>query len=156
MAEIDSLKNKNDDVILPRTVTEAVFDSTSGQMLNIVLESLRGNKEIEDYSASVSGYYIKFKNGLIIQAISTTHDVVINESWGELFTSERLYMGDWVVPMVETPYVFLTMRSEHSIMQSSLNRVSSTSGGSVYVTRPTTSETPITVRFHQLAFGRWK
>lgn len=156
MAEIDSLKNKNDDVVLPRTVTEAVFDSTSGQMLNIVLEGLRGNQEIEDYSTSGTGYYIKFKNGLIIQTMSTSHDVVINEAWGGLFISERLFMNDWIVPMVETPFTFLTMRSEHSIIQSSLNRVSSTSGGSIYVTRPTASENPITVRFHQLAFGRWK
>ena len=156
MAEIDSLKNKNDGVIFPRTVTEAVFDSASGQMLNIVLESLRENKEIEDYSTSVSGYYIKFKNGLIIQAITTSHDVVIDEPWGELYTSGNLWMNDWVVPMVETPYTFLTMRSEHSVTQPSLNRVSKTSGGSLYLTRPTTSDKSFTVRFHQLAFGRWK
>lgn len=157
MAEIDSLKNKNDDVVLPRTVTEAVFDSTSGEMLNIVLEGLRGSHEIEDYSTNgTTGYWIKFKNGLIIQAMSTSHQVTITDPWGESFSSANLEMGNWPVPMVETPFTFLTIRANTSVIQHSVNGVTGTSGGSLYISRPAPSSTPFTVRFHQLAFGRWK
>ncbi len=155
MATIDNLKNKEDEIILPRTVTEAIFDAGFGMMLDQILVNLDDNS-IDSYNTSGTGYWIKFKNGLIIQGMSSARDINVDEEWGALYTSSLITLDDWPIEMVETPYHVMSVRSSTSYIIHSVNDVSRISGGSTYLTRPARRNVTDRVYFHQLAFGRWK
>lgn len=122
--------------------------------------------DIEEKYYGENGFYIKFKNGYILQSkrVLFTIDVLL---WANGTYYQDISMGNWLIPFVDNSGFYPILINEYCESPAShLNQVSVVASPSVELvsasvfrcTRPDDAINPLNVTYAavRVAFGRWK
>ena len=104
--------------------------------------------------SNTNGNWIKYPDGTMICYKSVTDEVSFTTAWYDLY-SGTLDLGDFPQEFVDVPHVQLTNSSiSAAIVQNFVLLPSKTYPGSIFLTRPFSSESDVTIEV--MAIGKWK
>mgnify|MGYP001771652624 FL=1 len=129
------------------TATAAEQD-TSG--LNLAGAIIGGNRGGDNF-------YIKYSNGILIcvKRVSFSN-LPISSAWGNLYEySGSINLGNWPYAFAYTPATSITVQSQSGLIVEGHQSVSTSSAGTVWISRPTTS-TGVSGCVSVIAIGKWK
>ena len=99
--------------------------------------------------------YVKFENGFIIQWVNKDFTTPVNSSWGSLYESGYINIGQWAVTFKEAPTTTLDIQSSNGVFPQGHQGVTVTECGTVWLTRATASNS-LTGTICCIGFGKWK
>lgn len=129
------------------TATAAEQD-TSG--LNLAGAIIGGNRGGDNF-------YIKYSNGILIcvKRVSFSN-LSVSSTWGSLYEhGESINLGNWPYAFAYTPATSITVQSQSGLLVEGHQSVSTSSAGTVWISRPTTS-TGVSGCISVIAIGKWK
>ena len=111
---------------------------------------------IVESGSNANGDYIKYSDGHMecYKSIIVT-GVNINSTWGALYESGAIQLGDFAQTFKERPTVSLTKSDGHGCFIQVHDKISTTSAGRCYVASAT-SRSNASLTFEIIAIGRWK
>lgn len=107
-----------------------------------------------------NGTYMKFPDGtMICTSIRSFSNVSVSSTWGSLYDSSSLDLGDFSQTFIDIPKVFITSHNtENSTSKACfiewVSNTTKSNWGQTAVARPTSGS--INLTFDLLAIGRWK
>ena len=129
------------------TATAAEQD-TSG--LNLAGAIIGGNRGGDNF-------YIKYSNGILIcvKRVSFSN-LPISSTWGNLYEySGSINLGNWPYAFAYVPATSITVQSQSGLLVEGHQSVSTSSAGTVWISRPTTS-TGVSGYISVIGIGKWK
>ena len=129
------------------TATAAEQD-TSG--LNLAGAIIGGNRGGDNF-------YIKYSNGILIcvKRVSFSN-LPISSTWGNLYEySGSINLGNWPYAFAYAPVTSITVQSQSGLLVEGHQNVSTSSAGTVWISRPTTS-TGVSGYISVIGIGKWK
>ena len=136
-------------------------DSAIGNLANLntsVKDNLVNaiNSTIVESGTNENGTYIKYDNGIMIcfKTITIT-GVNINGSWGTLYESGAIQLGDFAQTFKERPTVIIEKSAGQGSWLELNDNITTTSAGRCYVVSAVSS-TNKSLTFEITAFGKWK
>ena len=129
------------------TATAAEQD-TSG--LNLAGAIIGGNRGGDNF-------YIKYSNGILIccKRVSFSN-LSVSSTWGSLYEhGESINLGNWPYAFAYAPATSITVQSQSGLLVEGHQGVSTSSAGTVWISRPTTS-TGVSGCISIIAIGKWK
>ena len=129
------------------TATAAQQD-TSG--LNLAGAIIGGNRGGDNF-------YIKYSNGILIcvKRVSFSN-LPISSTWGNLYEySGSINLGNWPYAFAYAPVTSITVQSQSGLLVEGHQNVSTSSAGTVWISRPTTS-TGVSGYISVIGIGKWK
>ena len=102
-------------------------------------------------------FYIKYSNGILIcvKRVSFSN-LPISSTWGNLYEySGSINLGNWPYAFAYTPATSITVQSQSGLLVEGHQSVSTSSAGTVWISRPTTS-TGVSGCISVIAIGKWK
>ena len=102
-------------------------------------------------------FYIKYSNGILIcvKRVSFSN-LPISSAWGNLYEySGSINLGNWPYAFAYTPATSITVQSQSGLIVEGHQSVSTSSAGTVWISRPTTS-TDVSGCVSVIAIGKWK
>ena len=129
------------------TATAAEQD-TSG--LNLAGAIIGGNRGGDNF-------YIKYSNGILIcvKRVSFSN-LPISSTWGNLYEySGSINLGNWPYAFAYAPVTSITVQSQSGLLVEGHQNVSTSSAGTVWISRPTTS-TDVSGYISVIGIGKWK
>ena len=102
-------------------------------------------------------FYIKYSNGILIcvKRVSFSN-LSISSTWGNLYEySGSINLGNWPYAFAYTPATSITVQSQSGLIVEGHQSVSTSSAGTVWISRPTTS-TGVSGCVSVIAIGKWK
>ena len=102
-------------------------------------------------------FYIKYSNGILIcvKRVSFSN-LPISSTWGNLYEySGSINLGNWPYAFAYTPATSITVQSQSGLIVEGHQGVSTSSAGTVWISRPTTS-TGVSGCISVIAIGKWK
>ena len=102
-------------------------------------------------------FYIKYSNGILIcvKRVSFSN-LPISSAWGNLYEySGSINLGNWPYAFAYTPATSITVQSQSGLIVEGHQSVSTSSAGTVWISRPTTS-TGVSGCVSVIAIGKWK
>ena len=136
-------------------------DSAIGNLANLntsVKDNLVNaiNSTIVESGTNENGTYIKYDNGIMIcfKTITIT-GVNINGSWGALYESGAIQLGDFAQTFSERPTVINEKSAGQGCWLELNDNITNTSAGRCYVVSAVSS-TNKSLTFEITAFGKWK
>lgn len=104
-----------------------------------------------------NNFYIKYSNGILIcvKRVSFSN-LAISTAWGGLYEySGSVSLGNWPYAFAYTPATSVTIQSQSGLLLEGHQNFSSSSAGTVWMSRPTTS-TGVSGYVSVIAIGKWK
>lgn len=98
---------------------------------------------------------IKFADGTMICTIQQTYSGAISTSWGGMYYSSSIDLGNWPVAFTGVPYVTIGLRANTDCLPGAIKNTSATSAGSTYIYRPATTNSA-TCQVIVTAIGKWQ
>ena len=129
------------------TATAAEQD-TSG--LNLAGAIIGGNRGGDNF-------YIKYSNGILIccKRVSFSN-LSVSSTWGSLYEhGESINLGNWPYTFAYAPVTSITVQSQSGLLVEGHQNVSTSSAGTVWISRPTTS-TGVSGYISVIGIGKWK
>ena len=129
-------------------IATAAQQDTSG--LNLAGAIIGGNRGGDNF-------YIKYSNGILIcvKRVSFSN-LPISSTWGNLYEySGSINLGNWPYSFAYTPATSITVQSQSGLIVEGHQSVSTSSAGTVWISRPTTS-TGVSGCISVIAIGKWK
>lgn len=129
------------------TATAAEQD-TSG--LNLAGAIIGGNRGGDNF-------YIKYSNGILIccKRVSFSN-LSVSSTWGSLYEhGESINLGNWPYAFAYAPVTSITVQSQSGLLVEGHQNVSTSSAGTVWISRPTTS-TGVSGYISVIGIGKWK
>ena len=129
------------------TATAAEQD-TSG--LNLAGAIIGGNRGGDNF-------YIKYSNGILIccKRVSFSN-LSVSSTWGSLYEhGESINLGNWPYAFAYAPATSITVQSQSGLLVEGHQGVSTSSAGTVWISRPTTS-TGVSGYISVIGIGKWK
>lgn len=125
-------------------------DTYSCNYINSIIES--GSNE--------NGSWIKYADGTMICTKTVIGTTNINVSWGSLYESPQVPLGDFALPFIETPKVFANNsipsgKSGNGFFIEWVDGITNTSLGSVILVRPLQGNNS-KYNIDLFAIGKWK
>lgn len=121
--------------------------------------------DIEDFYKGENGFYIKFKNGYMLQGRRVLFRINV-ALWANGTYYQDIPMGNWLVPFVSgglypiiiNDYCEAPSAHINQLTPASSPSVELTSAGTFRVIRPDGEINPVNVQYAavRVAFGRWK
>lgn len=102
-------------------------------------------------------FYIKYSNGILIcvKRVSFSN-LPISSTWGNLYEySGSINLGNWPYAFAYAPATSITVQSQSGLFVEGHQGVSTSSAGTVWISRPTTS-TGVSGCISVIAIGKWK
>ena len=102
-------------------------------------------------------FYIKYSNGILIcvKRVSFSN-LPISSTWGGLYEyNGSVSLGNWPYTFAFTPATSVTIQSQSGLFLEGHQNFSSSSAGTVWISRPTTS-TGVSGCISVIAIGKWK
>lgn len=120
---------------------------------------INGNQVIESGS-NENGEYVKFADGTMICTKTVAGSTQIETSWGNLYESSDISLGNFALPFVEAPKVFATNgilsgQFGHAFFIEWIKNITNTSFGSTILVRPAPSS-GADYNIQLFAIGKWK
>ena len=110
--------------------------------------------KIIESGSNTNGSYIKFSDGtMICRKYINFGQKAISNKWGSFYESEKITIGNYPKPFIETPQIFIMPLNTFFIEKES-SSISKTSWGDFYATRPASATMYIPVDC--FAIGKWK
>lgn len=157
-ATLDSLQTQ---ITTLKNSLKSVAFSNSYNDLNNLPSLFSGNyndlsNKPFDIGSNDNGNYIKYIDGTLIcyKKVSFS-DLVVNGAWGQLYESTAVSLGNWPIAFIEAPITSVTPVSNNGMFLQGHNAVTSTSAGSVWLTRGASSP-GVSGYISVIGFGRWK
>lgn len=117
-----------------------------------------GNVDIGDeYGSNANGSYQKFANGtLICWKYVTLNNVAMTTSWGSIYESAAVSLGNWPETFIDIPTISLIQdfTGSGAGMVEAVKETSTTFVGNAYFWRATSST--FTLKYRIIGIGRWK
>ena len=117
-----------------------------------------GNVDIGDeYGSNANGSYQKFANGtLICWKYVTLNSVAMTTSWGNIYESSAVSLGNWPETFIDIPTISLIQdfTGSGAGMVEAVKNTSTTFVGNAYFWRATSST--LTLKYRIVGIGRWK
>lgn len=117
-----------------------------------------GNVDIGDeYGSNANGSYQKFANGtLICWKYVTLNNVAMTTSWGSIYESASVSLGNWPETFIDIPTISLIQdfTGSGAGMVEAVKETSTTFVGNAYFWRATSST--FTLKYRIVGIGRWK
>ena len=136
-------------------------DSAIGNLANLntsVKDNLVNaiNSTIVESGTNENGTYIKYDNGIMFcfKTITIT-GVNINSSWGTLYESDAIQLGDLAQTFSERPTIIIEKSAGQGSWLELNDNITTTSAGRCYVVSAVSS-TNRNLTFEITAFGKWK
>ena len=129
------------------TATAAEQD-TSG--LNLAGAIIGGNRGGDNF-------YIKYSNGILIcvKRVSFSN-LSVSSAWGSLYEhGESINLGNWPYAFAYIPVTSITVQSQSGLFVEGHQNVSTSSAGTVWISRPATS-TGVSGYISVIGIGKWK
>ena len=104
-----------------------------------------------------NNFYIKYSNGILIcvKRVSFSN-LAISTAWGGLYEyNGSVSLGNWPYAFAYTPATSVTIQSQSGLLLEGHQNVSTSSAGTVWISRPTTS-TGVSGYISVIAIGKWK
>lgn len=104
-----------------------------------------------------NNFYIKYSNGILIcvKRVSFSN-LAISTAWGGLYEyNGSVSLGNWPYAFAYTPATSVTIQSQSGLLLEGHQNLSSSSAGTVWMSRPTTS-TGVSGHISVIAIGKWK
>lgn len=104
-----------------------------------------------------NNFYIKYSNGILIcvKRVSFSN-LAISTAWGGLYEyNGSVSLGNWPYAFAYTPATSVTIQSQSGLLLEGHQNFSSSSAGTVWMSRPTTS-TGVSGYISVIAIGKWK
>lgn len=104
-----------------------------------------------------NNFYIKYSNGILIcvKRVSFSN-LPISTTWGGLYEyNGSVSLGNWPYTFAFTPATSVTIQSQSGLLLEGHQNFSSSSAGTVWIARPTTS-TGVSGYISVIAIGKWK
>lgn len=96
------------------------------------------NLAIEECDLTANDGYVKFKNGFLINWKRVAFDnVAVTSSWGSLYDSALIQLGNWKKVFENIPATSLLVQSNSGLWTEGIQYVSKTSAGRVWLCRAT-------------------
>ena len=102
-------------------------------------------------------FYIKYSNGILIcvKRVSFSN-LPISSAWGNLYEySGSINLGNWPYAFAYAPATSITVQSQSGLLIEGHQNVSTSSAGTVWISRPTTS-TGVSGYISVIGIGKWK
>lgn len=102
-------------------------------------------------------FYIRYSNGILIcvKRVSFSN-LAISTAWGGLYEyNGSVSLGNWPYAFAYTPATSVTIQSQSGLLLEGHQNLSSSSAGTVWMSRPTTS-TGVSGYISVIAIGKWK
>ena len=102
-------------------------------------------------------FYIKYSNGILIcvKRVSFSN-LPISSTWGNLYEySGSINLGNWPYAFAYAPATSITAQSQSGLFVEGHQNVSTSSAGTVWISRPTTS-TSVSGYISVIGIGKWK
>ena len=135
---------------------QSVADAPSGETVRATYEFV---DNVPYYGTNSTGSYQMFSDGTLICWVNVTlSNVAITSSWGGIYESSWLDLGDWPKAFVSMPTISLIQDYSGSSQAAMLEAVMLTSAtyvGQACFWRPN-SATVTTVKYKIVGIGRWK
>ena len=114
------------------------------------------NSTVVESGTNENGTYIKYDNGIMIcfKTITIT-GVNINGSWGALYESGAIQLGDFAQTFSERPTIIIEKSAGQGCWIELNDNITTTSAGICYVVSAVSS-TNKSLTFEITAFGKWK
>lgn len=104
-----------------------------------------------------NNFYIRYSNGILIcvKRVSFSN-LPISSTWGNLYEySGSINLGNWPYSFAYTPITSITVQSQSGLLVEGHQSVSTSSAGTVWISRPTTS-TGVSGYISVIGIGKWK
>lgn len=104
-----------------------------------------------------NNFYIKYSNGILIcvKRVSFSN-LAISTAWGGLYEyNGSVSLGNWPYAFAYTPATSVTIQSQSGLLLEGHQNFSSSSAGTVWMSRPTTSS-GVSGYISVIAIGKWK
>lgn len=104
-----------------------------------------------------NNFYIKYSNGILIcvKRVSFSN-LAISTAWGGLYEyNGSVSLGNWPYAFAYTPATSVTIQSQSGLLLEGHQNLSSSSAGTIWMSRPTTS-TGVSGYISVIAIGKWK
>ena len=101
-------------------------------------------------------FYIKYSNGILIccKRISFSN-VAITSTWGNMYDcGTSISLGDWPCAFAYTPVTSVEIQSQSGLFTQGHQSVSTTSAGTIWLTRATTSS-GVSGYLTVIGIGKW-
>lgn len=105
--------------------------------------------------SNANGKWIRFADGTQICTKAIGKSVTFTTTWGNMYESPVVALGDWAMPFTQTPFVSGVTVGKGCFIES-FSTVSATAIGNVFLCRPTKETTAIAVQVHVTGIGRWE
>ena len=102
-------------------------------------------------------FYIKYSNGILIcvKRVSFSN-LSVSSTWGSLYEyNGSVSLGNWPYTFAFTPATSVTIQSQSGLLLEGHQNFSSSSAGTVWISRPTTSS-GVSGYISVIAIGKWK
>lgn len=120
------------------------FVRSTGQAINVTKSGSNEN-----------GNYIKFDDGTMICTKTINANLTANSTWGALFESESVSLGNSPQNFIDTPKLFLNPSGRYCIIEAPQG-TTPTSFGNTWVARPVKDTIANLYIINILAIGKWK
>lgn len=104
-----------------------------------------------------NNFYIRYSNGILIcvKRVSFSN-LAISTAWGGLYEyNGSVSLGNWPYAFAYTPATSVTIQSQSGLLLEGHQNLSSSSAGTVWMSRPTTSS-GVSGYISVIAIGKWK
>lgn len=104
-----------------------------------------------------NNFYIRYSNGILIcvKRVSFSN-LSVSTTWGSLYEhGESINLGNWPYAFAYAPATSITAQSQLGLLVEGHQNVSTSSAGTVWISRPTTS-TGVSGYISVIAIGKWK
>lgn len=104
-----------------------------------------------------NNFYIKYSNGILI-CVKRVYfsNLSVSTTWGSLYEhGESINLGNWPYAFAYAPATSITAQSQSGLLVEGHQNVSTSSAGTVWISRPTTS-TGVSGYISVIAIGKWK
>lgn len=102
-------------------------------------------------------FYIRYSNGILI-CVKRVYfsNLSVSTTWGSLYEhGESINLGNWPYAFAYAPATSITAQSQSGLLIEGHQNVSTSSAGTVWISRPTTS-TGVSGYISVIAIGKWK
>lgn len=135
-----------------------ILKSENIEYKNNILTDFLDNNTIYDSGTNGNGNWIRYKNGFMICTKKVEVVIPITASWGSLFESGDVELGDFSQPFIDIPVINVSNASTigaGALIEAVFN-ISKTSAGKCWLCRGTSRDSTLPYVLNVIAIGKWK
>lgn len=110
---------------------------------------------VVESGSNANGNYVKYADGTMICTKKVDINTTISNSWGVLYESDKLDLGSYAQPFIESPIIMATPY-QREILIAQVREFSTTSFGKINLVKPAADSSTTDYHINLVAIGKWK